>query len=112
MKIAPPLIISVTFNGLPVEGQTYSATCDLTGDELLDVTNKTTTWEWLTPENQPNVHTGPTLSFAPLSRDDAGVYNCKVTITSPYFLNAGTRTRNKTINVTIGKLYRYYIDRT
>ena len=98
----PPLTLS-TRAGLPNEGQNYSVECDLTGDESLDVTNKTTTWERLTPQYQPDVHDGPTLSFTLLSHDDVGIYNCIVMIWSPYLFN--THVRNKTVDVmVIGKL--------
>ena len=70
------------------------------GDEALDTM---TTWERLTPQYLPNVHTGPTLSFTPLSYDDVGIYNCIMMIWSPYFFNP--HMRNKTVDVVlIGKL--------
>ena len=82
--LAPPLTLIVTPSGLPIEGQTYSLTCDLMGDESLAVTATSIRWDRVTPTSQHGIHRAVTLSFNPLSRDDGGQYRCATNIMSPY----------------------------
>ena len=69
------------------EGQAYSLSCDIMGDESLDVTQQIIRWDRLTPQVQTSIHDGRVLSFDPLSHDDEGLYRCTTTITSPYLTN-------------------------
>ena len=86
------------------EGQTYSLTCDLVGDESLDVpdVDRSIRWDRLTPTFRMAVHRGAILSFTSLSRDDDGQYRCTQVIHSPYLLGPQTREQSKEI-VVVGK---------
>ena len=101
IDIAPPLTLVITPSGSPNEGQTYSLTCDLMGDESLDVpdhdVDNSFRWDRLTPILQREFHRGATLSFTPLNLNDAGDYMCTNTITSPYLTR--TRTHTKEANI-------------
>ena len=97
--IAPPLTLVITPNGSPNEGQTYSLTCDLMGDESLAVTATNIRWDRLTPTFQHGIHRTATLSFTPLSRIDGGQYRCTTNIMSPYTTNSPTRICTTTLTV-------------
>ena len=99
---APPLTTVITPNGSLVEGQTYSLTCDLMGDESLNVTVSSIRWDRLTPTFQMGILQAPTLSFTPLTAADAGDYRCTNTITSPYLTGTSTETQMTTVEV-LGK---------
>ena len=86
-------------NGSLIEGQTYSLTCDLMGDESLDVATSSIRWDRLTPTPQMGILRAPTLSFTPLTVADAGDYMCTNNITSPYLTS--TRTKTQTENVSV-----------
>ena len=45
----PPLTLVITPSGPPIEGETYSLTCDLMGDELLEVTATSIRWDKIRP---------------------------------------------------------------
>ena len=83
------------------EGQAFSLSCDLMGDESLEVTN--IRWDRLTPVSvaEMGIHTGHVLSFDTLSRDDEGQYRCTTTITSPYLIN--NLTKNAVENITVNR---------
>ena len=83
-NIEPPLTLVFSTSGPPNEGQTYSLTCDLMGDESLAVTATSIRWDRLTPNFTMAVHKGATVSFTPLSRNDEGQYRCTTNIMSPY----------------------------
>ena len=91
MFSVPPLTLVITQNGPPNEGQTYSLTCDLMGDESLDVTATSIRWDRLTPNFMMEFRRGATLSFNPLSRNDEGQYRCTTNIMSPYTTNSLTK---------------------
>ena len=105
--IAPPLMLVITPNGSPIEGQIYSLTCDLMGDETLNVTERFR-WDKLTPapKNCSIIHAA-TLSFTPLTVADAGDYMCTNTITSPYLTSIITETQVATVEVLGMNLCRY-----
>ena len=96
---APPLTLIITSSGSLIEGQTYSLTCDLMGDESLDVTATSIRWDRITPTLQNGVHRTATLSFNPLSRDDEGQYRCTTNIVSPYLTRSQTRLKSTTFTV-------------
>ena len=95
-------------SGSPIEGQTYSLTCDLMGDEPLDVTMSSIRWDRLTPTFQMGILQSATLSFTPLTVSDAGDYRCTNTITSPYLRSTSTATQMVTISVG-GKHITWYL---
>ena len=99
---APPLTLVVTPNGSPVEGETYSLTCDLVGDESLDVAdvNNRFRWDRLTPSFQEAILRAATLSFTPLTLADTGDYMCTNNIVSPYLIGSITHTETFTVSIT------------
>ena len=97
--IAPPLTLVFTTSGPPIEGQTYSLTCDLMGDESLDVTATSIRWDRVTPTFQHGIHQTANLSFNPLSRDDEGQYRCIINITSPYTTSSLTEVETASFTV-------------
>ena len=109
IDIVPPLTLVITPNGSPTEGQTYSLTCDLVGDESLDVPDVDNRFRWdrLTPSFQNDILRAPTLSFTPLTVADAGDYMCTNTITSPYLTS--TRTDTEMTTVSVGGEHNYYV---
>ena len=94
-------MLVITTSGPPNEGETYSLTCDLMGDESLDVAGADNMFRWdrLTPTFQSGIHQTATLSFTPLTLADAGNYTCTNTITSPYLSSNRTITQMKTVSV-------------
>ena len=99
INIAPPLTLVITANGLRIEGETYSLTCDLMGDELLAVSVRTVRWDRLTPSLQMGIHHVATLTFDSLSSQDEGEYRCVTTITSPYLTSDQTPTQTVALSV-------------
>ena len=99
---APPLTLVVTPNGSPVEGETYYLTCDLVGDESLDVAdvNNRFRWDRLTPSFQEAILRAATLSFTPLTLADTGDYMCTNNIVSPYLIGSITHTETFTVSIT------------
>ena len=95
MHADPALAAVITASGQPVEGQRYSLTCEVVGDELLRVSSRSLRW------NKDGVETSsnPTLTFNSLSPSDAAEYRCTSTITSPYL--TGTHTVTTTMTVTV-----------
>ena len=89
----------VTASGLPIEGQTYSLTCDLMGDESLAVTQRSIRWDRVTPTPQMGIHRTNTLTFNPLRRDDEGQYRCTTNIITPYLNDSLTRINITSIDV-------------
>ena len=92
-------MLVITPNGSPIEGETYSLSCDLMGDESLDVTVSSIRWDRLTPTFKMGILREATLSFTPLTVADAGDYNCTNTITSPYLTSTRTETQTETVSV-------------
>ena len=102
----PPLTLVITPNGSPIDGQTYSLTCDLMGDESLDVADVDNRFRWdrLTPTFQSTLIRDPTLTFTPaLMVADAGQYECTNNINSPYLTDSTTFTLTFTVSVS-GKI--------
>ena len=97
--LAPPLTLVITTSGSLNEGQTYSLTCDLMGDESLDVTATSIRWDRLTPTFQRGIHQTATLSFTTLSRNNEGQYRCTTNITSLYTTNNLTEVETMSFTV-------------
>ena len=97
--IAPPLTLVFSTSGPPNEGQSYSLTCDLMGDESLAVSATSIRWDRLTPNFMMAVHRGATLSFTSLSRDDEGQYMCTTNIMSPYTTSSQTEMETTSFTV-------------
>ena len=93
---APILSAVITASGSPDEGQNYSLTCAVRGDESLAGFDRQYLWENAIGSD---VSRAPTLTFNPLRRSDAGVYRCFFTFSSPYL--TGTRTVTATQNVVV-----------
>ena len=102
MYSAPPLTFIIIPNGPPIEGQTYSLTCDLMGDESLDVADVDNRFRWdrLTPSLQTGILRAATLSFTPLTLADTGDYMCTNNIVSPYLTDSITHTETFTVSIT------------
>ena len=102
MYSAPSLTFVITPIGIPIEGQTYSLTCDLMGDESLDVADVENRFRWdrLTPSPQMGILQAATLSFTPLILADTGDYMCTNNIVSPYLTSNITHTETFTVSIT------------
>ena len=96
--IVPALSASITANGQLNEGQSYSLTCAVNGDESLAVTRRTFQWDRV--GGSGSVSQSSVLTFNTLSRDDDGEYMCTSTFTSPYLR---TQTVTATTMVTINR---------
>ena len=98
---APSLSAIITPSGSPDEGQSYSLTCAVRGDESL-MSNRRFQWDRV--KGSMGISQEPTLTFNPLRRSDAGRYMCTATFSSPYL--TGTRTVTAAHNVVVnGKGY-------
>ena len=64
-----------------MEGQRYTLTCAVRGDELLAPTNRRFQWD---KGSSTGIHNGATLTFNQLRPDDAGDYRCTASFDSPY----------------------------
>ena len=101
----PPLTLVITTNGSPIEGQTYSLTCDLMGDESLDV-DVIIVWERPSSVSQDAL----SLIFEPLNCTHDGDYICTAMINSPYLndMIVLNKTETVTVNCKYFLLPRYY----
>ena len=92
---------SITVIGPPDEGSIYILTCAVYGDKSLAPTNETFQWERVdSMDDMSQVHmASDTLTFNPLSRDDAGEYRINASFDSPYLI--GTRYVTQSFNITI-----------
>ena len=86
----------ITPSGPANEGQAYSLSCDLMGDESLAVRFR---WDRLTPTLELGIYDERVLSFDPLSSDDEGQYRCTTTITSSYLTSTHSKNVIETITV-------------
>ncbi len=85
----------LTASGESVEGKNFSLTCDVKGDELLQV-NKTQ-FQWDRVGGSMNISQSATLTFSPLMRDNIdSEYRCTATITSPLLPNMTHSVSNMT----------------
>ena len=97
-------MLVITASGSTIEGQTYSLTCDLMGDESLDVTEANRRVRWDKVGEQHGINRTATLSFNPLSRDDEGEYRCTTSIRSPYAIR--TLTEIVTTSFTVFRMHK------
>ena len=97
--IVPPLTLVITPSGPPNEGQTYSLTCDLMGDELLDVTDANIEFRWCRINTQQTIIREATLLFDSLSHEDEGQYECTINIVSPYTTDTLSKVKGASITV-------------
>ena len=91
----------ITSDESPIEGENYSLTCELMGDDSLGVTERTFRWDRLSPTFADGILRAATLSFTPLTRDDEGQYRCTNTISSTY---AGSQTRVETKTLRVNRM--------
>ena len=91
----PALSAVITASGQSIEGQSYSLTCEVVGDESLAVSNRLLRWDKDGVETSRN----PTLTFNPLSPSDAAEYMCTSNFLSPYFTESRTVTTTVTVTV-------------
>ena len=88
----------ITASGQSIEGQSYSLTCEVRGDESLAVSSSTLRWDKDGVETSRN----PILTFNALSPDDEAEYRCTSTISSPYLIETRTVTTTMTVAI-VGK---------
>ena len=98
---APRLSAEITARGRPVEGQRYTQTCAVSGDDLLAPTNRRFQWD---KGSSTGIQNGATLTFDQLRLDDAGDYRCTASFDT-HFLN-GTQRLTETVRVAILGLIR------
>ena len=85
----------ITAEGRPVEGQRYTLTCAVSGDDLLAPTNRRFQWDKGSSIGKNNA----TLTFNPIRPDDTGDYRCTVSFDSPYL--TGTQRVTETVRVAV-----------
>ena len=86
MLSAVPTITVQLYDGgnIPVAGQQYSLTCDVSGAERL---HPNITYQWIKNNSDAQMQVGndsKSLFFSSLTLSDAGVYSCQISIQSPY----------------------------
>ena len=93
---------NITASGSSDEGSIYTLTCAVHGDESLAATNETLQWEGLggVDEMFLDPMANDTLTFNPLSRDNAGEYRCNASFDSPYLIGTSHVTISFNITVT------------
>jgi hypothetical protein len=96
---APTLSAVITTSGSPNEGQSYSLTCAVSGDELLAPTDRKFQWDRVGGMEGISREPDGTLTFNPLSPSDAGEYMCTSSFLSPYLTGRQTVTRRDTVMV-------------
>jgi hypothetical protein len=101
---APPLSAVITTSGQAVEGQSYTLTCAVRGDELLASTSKRFQWDRVGGMEGISREPDGTLTFNPLSPSDAGEYMCTSSFLSPYV--TGTQIVRRRVEVTVLSLIR------
>ena len=87
----------ITASGQPNEGQSYSLTCEVRGDENLAPTEQRFRWDEVGVSS--GISRVATLTFGPLRPDDAGEYRCTSTFSSPYLTDSRTVTQKRTLTV-------------
>ena len=99
---APMLSAEITARGRSVEGQIYTLTCAVGGDELLAPTNRRFQWD---KGSSTGIHNGAILTFNPIHPDDTGDYTCTASFNSPYL--TGTKSlRTETMSIAVLGLVR------
>ena len=102
----PVLSANITASGSTDEGSNYTLTCTVNGAESLAATNRTIQWERVDSmyDMLQNPTPNDTLTFKPLSRDDAGEYRCTASFDSPYLI--GAHHMMQSFNVLITSKYK------
>ena len=97
----PAFSANIRASGFTDEGSNYTLTCTINGDESLAATNRTFQWERVDSMDDmvQGTMADDTLTFNPLSRDDAGEYRCNVSFDSPYLI--GTHYVMTSFNITV-----------
>ena len=93
---APKIQIMITGSDKaePIAGQSYNLTCSVLGAENLD---SSINYQWI--KNDIIRQNSSTLSFSPLRLSDAGVYTCRVTVSSDYLDNDLTANSSILLNI-------------
>ena len=93
---APKIQIMITGSDKvkPIAGQSYNLTCSVQGAKNLD---SSITYQWI--KNDIIRQNSSTLSFSPLRLSDAGVYTCRVTVSSDYLDNDLTANSSISLNI-------------
>ena len=84
-----------------MEGQRYTLSCAVSGDELLAPTNRRFQWD---KDSSTGIHNEAILTFNPIRPDDAGDYRCTASFDT-HFLT-GTQTLTETVRVAVLGLLR------
>ena len=84
-----------------MEGERYTLTCAVSGDDLLAPTNRRFRWD---KGSSTGIHNEATLTFNQLHPDNAGDYRCTASFDTP-FLN-GTQRLTESVRVAILGLMR------
>ena len=84
-----------------MEGERYTLTCAVSGDEMLAPTNRRFQWD---NGSSTGIHNEAILTFNQLRPDDAGDYTCIVSFDSPYL--TGTQRLTETVRVAVLGLVR------
>ena len=86
----PEFSADIAASGSADEGSNYTLTCTINGDESLAATNRTFRWDGVDSMDDmfQDLMANDTLTFNPLSRDDAGEYRCNVSFDSPYLIGS------------------------
>ena len=96
------MLALITTAGQAVEGQSYTLTCVVSGDEMLAPTNRRFQWDRV--GGMEDVSQVATLTFNPLRPSDAGEYMCTVRFDSQILMR--TQTLNNTRRVAVLGLVR------
>ena len=80
----------------PIAGLSYNLTCSVQGAENLD---SNMTYEWIKNETPIIGETSSTLSFSPFRLSEAGIYMCRVYVSSDYLDNDLSAYSSTTLNV-------------
>ena len=80
-----------------MEGQRYTLTCAVSGDEFLAPTNRRFQWD-------TGIHNGATLTFNPIRPGDSGDYRCTASFDTRFL--TGTQRVTETVRVAVLGLVR------
>ena len=79
-----------------MEGQRYTLTCSVSGDDLLAPTNRRFQWD---KGSRTGIHNRATLAFNQLRPDDAGDYRCTASFDTRFL--TGTQRVTETVRVAV-----------
>ena len=96
----------ITTRGQLHEGQAYSLTCDVRGDEQLQPISRRFRWDKVVVGSTDIILSRePTLMFSNLQRTDTGTYRCTSIFGSSHFSDGGTRTVRATSMIRVFREY-------